>query len=86
MVVFANPASTKREALTVRLSRDDGRTWVSSRVLHAGPAAYCDLACLPDRTLACLYERGSMHPYERITFARFSLEWLGEVSADGHRP
>lgn len=75
-LLFANPASTKREKLTVRLSGDDGKTWPSAGVLHEGPAAYSCLAVLPDGVIACLYERGGKQPYENITFARFSLEWL----------
>src|ERR1019366_132807 len=37
-ILFANPASPKRRDLTLRLSRDDGKTWPVSRILHEGPA------------------------------------------------
>ena len=34
-----------------------------------------------DRDLdCCLYERGEEHPYEKITFAQFSLDWLTDGS------
>lgn len=75
-VLFSNPASTKREKLTVRLSLDDGQTWNTSRQLHGGPAAYSCLAVLPDGTIACLYEGGMKNAYETIMLARFSLSWL----------
>lgn len=75
-LLFANPASSKREQLTVRLSYDEGVTWPISRVVHAGPAAYSSLVVLPDRTIGLLFERGERSPYERMTFARFTLEWL----------
>jgi sialidase-1 len=75
-VLFSNPASTQRERMTVRLSRDGAKTWPYARVLHGGPSAYSCLAVLSDGTVACLYERGDKHPYETITFARFSLDWL----------
>lgn len=75
-ILFCNPASTKREKLTVRLSRDDGKTWPVAKLLHDGPAAYSCLAVLAEGTIACLYERGAKGPYENITFARFSLAWL----------
>jgi sialidase-1 len=75
-LLFANPASKKRERMTVRLSRDGGKTWPAARVLHEGPAAYSCLAVLPDGSIGCLYERGERGAYETITFARFSLEWL----------
>jgi sialidase-1 len=75
-LLFANPASTARERMTVRVSDDEGATWAVSRVLHEGPAAYSSLVVLPDRTIGLLFERGDQSPYERITFARFTLEWL----------
>jgi len=75
-VLFANPASTSRERLTVCLSEDGGCTWPVQRVLHAGPAAYSDLAIVPDAMVLCLYERGDEHPYETLTLARFPLAWL----------
>lgn len=75
-VLFSNPASSKRDTLTVRLSLDDGRTWPRSRIIHPGPAAYSCLAVLPDGTVGCLYERGDKSPYETITLARFALEDL----------
>ncbi len=42
-LLFSNPASKKREKLTVRLSSDEGATWSASRQLVAGPAAYSSL-------------------------------------------
>jgi sialidase-1 len=75
-LLFANPASTKRERMTVRLSPDDGKTWPAARLLHDGPSAYSCLAVLPDGDVACLYERGARNPSETITFARFTLSWL----------
>jgi sialidase-1 len=75
-VLFANPASTARERMTIRLSYDECERWPVAKVLHAGPAAYSDLAVAPDGTICCLYERGDEHPYETLTLARFDLEWL----------
>jgi sialidase-1 len=75
-VLFANPASTARERFTVRVSEDECRSWSAGKVLHAGPAAYSDLAVLPDGTICCLYERGEANPYETLTLACFDLDWL----------
>jgi sialidase-1 len=75
-LLFSNPASTKREQMTVRLSLDDGQTWPSRLVLHWGPAAYSCLTVLPDGLIGCLYECGDAHPYERIRFARVSPDLL----------
>jgi sialidase-1 len=75
-ILFSNPASTKRENLTVRVSYDEGATWPVRQQLHAGPAAYSCLTILPDKTIGCLFERGEQNPYEKITLARFPLNWL----------
>jgi len=29
-------------------------------------------------TISCFYERGEKDAYDKITFARFSLEWLAD--------
>jgi sialidase-1 len=84
-LLFANPASAKRERLTVRLSYDEGRSWRMERVVHQGPAAYSSLVVLPDRSIGVLFERGDRSPYERISFARFTLGWLTEGKDPGAR-
>jgi sialidase-1 len=75
-LLFANPASARRERMTVRLSYDEGTSWPVARVIHDGPAAYSSLVVLPDRSIGVLFERGTRLPYETISFARFTLEWL----------
>jgi sialidase-1 len=75
-LLFANPASTRRERLTARVSYDEGATWPVARVIREGPAAYSSLVVLPDLSIGLLHERGDRSPYEKITLARFSLEWL----------
>lgn len=60
-----------RRNLSIKLSRDDGRTWPVSKTLDAGPSAYSDLAILRDGTVLCLYEAD-----QSIACARFNLEWL----------
>jgi sialidase-1 len=64
----------KRENLSIKLSRDDGRTWPVSKTLDPGPSAYSDLAVLPDGTILCLYEAGN-----DIQMGRFNLEWLEKI-------
>lgn len=73
LLLFSNPASAKRERMTVKLSRDEGRTWVSEKVLHEGPAAYSNLVELPQGVPAVLYERGRQGPYEEIVFETFAM-------------
>jgi sialidase-1 len=78
--LFANPASLKREKLTLRVSEDDCKTWPRAVVLHAGPAAYSDLAVLRDGTILCAYERGVKNAYEEITLARIRPDELKPVA------
>lgn len=75
-LLFSNPADVKRVRMTVRMSRDEGKTWPASRLVHEGPAAYSSLAQLKDGAIGLLYERGEKGAYERITFSRFSPAWI----------
>lgn len=77
-LLFSNPAAAKRERMTVKMSRDEGKTWPVERVVHEGPAAYSSLAALRDGRVGLLYERGEKRAYEVITFARFELGWLAQ--------
>jgi hypothetical protein len=84
-LLFSNPHSLQRDAkgrevpggrgrrenLSIKLSRDSGRTWTINKTLEAGPSAYSDLAVMPNGTVICFYERDT-----RLSIARFNLEWL----------
>ncbi len=81
-LVFSNPASeTGRVRMTVRRSRDGGRSWSNGILLHEGPSAYSSLATLGGTAgtdgVACLYEAGEKHPYETIRFRRLDRGDLG---------
>ena len=78
-ILFSNPADeSQRRNMTVRLSYDEGKTWPVARTLNAGSSAYSSLAVLPDKTIACLYERREEQSPGTLTFARFTLDWLTE--------
>jgi sialidase-1 len=79
-LLFSNPADTRRDNLSVRLSQDEGETWTAIRSLHHGPSAYSSLTVLKDGTIGCFYERGEKGPYERLTFARMNIAWLTQAS------
>jgi sialidase-1 len=79
VILFSNPASTKREALTVRASLDEGETWPVARLLDPRPSAYSCLAVLANGQIGILYEAGDKHPYENLVFARFPVDWLGNL-------
>lgn len=72
--LFSNPASqTARTNGTVRLSRDEGKSWPAARVLYPGSFAYSCLATLRDGQIGCLFERDGTR---KISFARFSAGWI----------
>jgi sialidase-1 len=79
VILFSNPASPKREALTLRASFDEGETWPVARLLDPRPSAYSCLAVLANGHIGILYEAGDKHPYEQLVFARFPVDWLGNV-------
>jgi sialidase-1 len=75
-LLFANPAGPGRTDMTVRISRDGGQTWPTSRRLYQGPSAYSDLAVTANGAVFCLAERGEKSPYERIVLMSFDLDWV----------
>ncbi|MCA9089775.1 MAG: exo-alpha-sialidase [Planctomycetaceae bacterium] len=76
VLVFSNPGHPKsREALTIRLSRDDGKTWPESRVLFPGSSAYSCLVELANERIGCLYERNG---YKQIVFAVVDCDWVSQ--------
>jgi sialidase-1 len=73
IVVFCNPASLKRENLTLKVSYDDCKNWSKSKVIYSGPSAYSDMAFL-DNNILCVYENGETSAYEKISFTKVILE------------
>lgn len=73
-LAFSNPASRdSRTRMTVRISRDEGKTWELQSVVYDGPAAYSNLVALPNGNLALLFEAGLKSPYEGIVFRELSF-------------
>lgn len=70
-----------RKNLSLRTSADDGKSWSPAKTLEAGFSGYSDLAVLPDGTIVCFYERGSVDSKSstktgRLTIARIAPKWL----------
>ena len=65
---FSNPASTRREKMTIRWSTDDGTTWAKKYEVYAGPSAYSDLVQISDTEVAVLFEGGKTSPYTGLSF------------------
>lgn len=74
IVAVCNNASKSRENLTLRLSKDDGKSWYEDIVIHDGPSAYSDLVFLDDKKIGCLYEYGDEHCYQYIGFTTIEFD------------
>jgi sialidase-1 len=75
-ILWTGPAGPGRKGLVVRVSYDEGQTFVNERQLYGGLAAHSDLTVLKDGTAGVLWERGVTHLSEAITFTRFNLEFI----------
>jgi len=70
-----------RKHLVVRVSYDEGQTWMNERTIYGGLAAYSDLLVLQDGTVGVLWERGVTALSQYITFSRFNREFLEPPAA-----
>jgi len=68
-LIFSNPESIERENLTVKISKDYGKTWNEKLVLFKSYSSYSDLAINIKDEILCLYEKGDNKLYEKITLA-----------------
>ena len=69
-LLFSNPDHPiKRKNMTVKISKDSGKTWQVACRLSDAPAAYSDMVVLSNGDLGVLYETGAESCYERIEFA-----------------
>ncbi len=69
-----------RKNLSIKMSGDNGLTWSVSRTIEPGPSMYSDLAVASDGTVFCFYGRAMKSGFagDRLTLARFNLEWLAD--------
>jgi sialidase-1 len=90
-ILFANPDNLSRadgkevdgknrdrKNVSVKLSYDEGKTWAVNKSVEPGWSAYNDLAVTKSGTILLFYGRGEKANFagERLTMARFNLEWL----------
>ena len=86
LTLFSNPypdetmmGTGNRRNMTVCLSYDEGRSWVTKKTAHAAFSAYSCLTYNPHTdTFFLLYESGptNSHSYDNISVIEFNLEWL----------
>ncbi len=95
LILFSNPHNLEKEKgktepgkgrdrknVSVKVSRDDAKTWEISKSIEPGPSMYSDMAVTPAGTILCFYGRSGDNKNAaafaggRLTLARFNLEWL----------
>jgi sialidase-1 len=78
VLLFSTPDNPggDRFKMTVWASFDQGKTWPIKRLVYEGPSAYSSMAADKDGKIYLLFENGDKHPYERVSLARFDLEWV----------
>ncbi|MBL0158747.1 MAG: exo-alpha-sialidase [Bryobacterales bacterium] len=81
-LVWTGVSGPGRKNLVVRVSYDEGQTWVNERTIAAGLAAYSDLTTMADGTVGVLWERGVSALSQFITFTRVGRDFL-ETPASG---
>ncbi|WP_460350931.1 exo-alpha-sialidase [Actinoallomurus acanthiterrae] len=79
-ILLSSPAHpVAREAMAVRSSFDEARTWQrwqQGKVFWWGPSAYSDMVKLGADEAGLLYEAGTASPYETIRWAHFNEAYL----------
>lgn len=90
-IIFSNPdnltrhdgkdapgQSRDRKNMSIRLSYDEGKSWTVTKSIEPGGSAYSDLAVTKSGTILCFYGRSENGGFagDRLTLARFNLEWL----------
>jgi sialidase-1 len=76
-VLFANPADIKKRVnMTLRLSKDDGKSWPIEKQIFSGPSAYSDLTAMDGNNIGILYEGGRESAYEGIIWETVGLKEL----------
>ncbi len=73
---WTGPKGPARQHLVVRVSYDEGQTWINERTLYGGYAAYSDATALADGTAGVVWERGERESYQAVTFTRFNRAFL----------
>ncbi|XP_071827811.1 sialidase-3-like isoform X2 [Apostichopus japonicus] len=92
LLIFSNPAhKRKRENMSIRISRDEGKQWSEPLTLYSGPASYSDLVSVTisnnegrnvETLIGCLYECGDRGQYEasRIVLSLFDVAQLKKLT------
>jgi sialidase-1 len=74
VLIFVNANHpTKRKNLSLRISKDDGKTWSAPKLLYDGPAAYSSISMLHNSDLGIVFEKDD---YTQNSFFRINREQI----------
>jgi sialidase-1 len=76
LLISTNPNSSKREKMTLYVSKDQAKSWQQVALVYPNSSAYSDLEVTDDNQVVCLYENGIKSPYERISLHFMPLDKL----------
>jgi len=72
-ILWTGPKGPGRRNLVVRLSYDEGKSFVVEKLISEEKAAYSDITILKDKSIGVLWERDG---HRHLTFSRFNLGFL----------
>ncbi len=79
-IIWTGPRGPGRRDLVMRVSEDEGLSFPYEQLIYSGPAAYSDMARLPDGGVGVLWERGAQREggkYDFLTFTKIpQLPWV----------
>ena len=74
LLIFSNlDSQEKRQHLTIKISKDHGKTWSRPKTIYKGAAAYSSLTILKNGDIGLFFEKDD---YTDNVFTYFSLDWL----------
>ena len=80
-LLYSAPGAADRSHMTVWLSENEATTWPTQREIYSGPSGYSELGITANKTILLAYENGTSTYNERITLAKFNLEWLQQAAS-----
>ena len=77
-LLWTGPKGPGRNNLVLRISRDNGATFPTERMIATEAAGYSDLTVLSDGTVGVLWQRAGC---QYLTFARLDRAFVEEAAA-----
>ena len=71
-LLFSGPVGLKRRNMTLRMSKDGGKTFPITKLIYKMNSVYSDLTIFEDGTIGLLFECGSKKYLETIVFVRLN--------------